>query len=529
MMPSLRSPHMTAALEPIAALNWRDGNTMNVADYLLAAKDPEHTALLMQQASYTYGQLQTAVAAVSSFLLEHGGKKGDRVLLLAENSFFWVVSYLGAIRAGLVVVPLPAGIDRDVLEHIAQLTQPRFGFLQNKAINNASQIPDMLMVSDAEGCSSSGIFDFQCVLEHATTFESAHKCLPETSFDDLAALMFTSGSTGRPRGVMVSHGNIAVNTESIISSLQLSSRDRIMTVLPFHYCFGASLLHTHLRVGGSLVIDSRFMYPDKVLQRMIETECTGFAGVPSHFQILLRKSSLPRMKFPHLRYVQQAGGHLAPVFVRDLKAALPDTDLYLMYGQTEATARLTCLPPGDVVAKPNSIGKAIPGVRIRVVNQAGIEVKPGEPGEIVAQGDNVAMGYWHDEDAGASTFRQGSLHTGDIGTVDEDGFIYLLDRTRDFLKCGGERVSGQTIEERLLEFEGLLEVAVIGIPDEVLGEAIKAFVVPRDSNAPGFEDQLRQFCRQNLPLKWNPKVYVIMTALPKNNAGKVLKQALRQI
>jgi acyl-CoA synthetase (AMP-forming)/AMP-acid ligase II len=520
---------MTAALEPIAALNWRHRNTMNVADSLLAAKEPAHTALLTQQASYTYGQLQTAVAAVCSFLLEHGGKKGDRVLLLAENSFFWVVSYLGAIRAGLVVVPLPAAIDQEALEPIAQLTQPRFGFLQHKAINNASRIPDMLKVSDAEGCSSSGIFDFKCVLEHANTIESADKRLPETSSNDLASLMFTSGSTGRPRGVMVSHGNIAVNTESIISSLQLSSRDRIMTVLPFHYCFGASLLHTHLRLGGSLVIDSRFMYPDKVLHRMIETECTGFAGVPSHFQILLRKSSLPRMKFPHLRYVQQAGGHLAPVFVRELKAALPDTDLYLMYGQTEATARLTCLPPGDVVAKPNSIGKAIPGVSIRVVNKAGIEVKPGEPGEIVAQGHNVAMGYWRDEDDGASAFRQGLLHTGDIGTVDEDGFLYLLDRTRDFLKCGGERVSGQTIEEHLLEFEGLLEVAVIGIPDEVLGEAIKAFVVPRDSKAPSFEDQLRQFCRQNLPIKWNPKEYVILTALPKNNAGKVLKQALRQL
>ena len=168
---------------------------------------------------------------------------------------------------------------------------------------------------------------------------------PEVTSDDLAALIFTSGSSGRPKGVMVSHLNIIANTESIIECLGLTSNDRIMTVLPLHYCFGTSLLHTHLRVGGSVVLDQRFMYPEKVLDRMIETACTGFAGVPSHFQILLRSSSIRKRHFPHLRYAQQAGGYLAPKSIVELQEALPQAKVFVMYGQTEATARLSCFPP----------------------------------------------------------------------------------------------------------------------------------------------------------------------------------------
>ena len=345
--------------------------------------------------------------------------------------------------------------------------------------------------------------------------------------DELAALMFTSGSTGEPRGVMVSHRNIIANTESIIQCLGLNERDRIMVVLPFYYCFGTSLLHTHLRVGASVVVDSRFMYPETVLQRMIDTECTGFAGVPSHFQILLRKSSLPRKKFPHLRYLQQAGGHLAPSFVRELREVLPETRVFIMYGQTEATARLSYLPPELQESKPGSIGKGIPGVQLRVVNEAQIDVRPGELGEIVATGENVTLGYWRAADETAQSFRDGVLHTGDLATVDEDGFIYVLDRAKDFLKCGGQRVSCRQLEEQLLACEELLEVAVIATPDDVLGEAVKAFVVPRVSDCNGLREHVEQFCRARMAPQLVPKEIVVLSALPKNSAGKVLKASLR--
>jgi acyl-CoA synthetase (AMP-forming)/AMP-acid ligase II len=353
--------------------------------------------------------------------------------------------------------------------------------------------------------------------------------VPKVSSGELAAIIFTSGSTGKPRGVKISHGNIIANTESIIQYLQLSQTDRIMAVLPLYYCFGASLLHTHLRVGGSVVLDLRFMYPDTVLKRMAETECTGFAGVPSHYQILLRRSSLSRMSFPALRYVQQAGGHLAPVFVRELQVALPGTRIFLMYGQTEATARLSYLPPDMVSLKAGSIGKAVPGVRLRVITPEGTDARPDEIGEIVAEGDNISLGYWRDPAETDATFRDGGLRTGDLATIDEDGFLYLVDRARDFIKCGGERVSCQAVEEQLLEFEDLLEAAVIGVPDEVLGEASKLFVVPRESGIPDLESRLRRFCKEHLPPRLNPKIIVVLNSLPKSSAGKVLKTTLRKL
>jgi len=248
------------------------------------------------------------------------------------------------------------------------------------------------------------------------------------------------------------------------------------------------------------VVDSRFLYPETVLQRMIDTQCTGFAGVPSHFQILLNVSGLRKKALPHLRYVQQAGGHLAPVFVRELREALPGTQVFIMYGQTEATARLSYLPPEFLDTKLGSIGTGIPGVALQVLSESGAPVRPGEVGEIVAQGENVARGYWADPAESETTFRRGALHTGDLATVDEDGFIYVVDRAKDFLKCGGERVSCRQLEDQILASNELLEAAVIGIPDDVLGESVKLFVVPRAGTSEGLTERLHGFCKERLPL-----------------------------
>ena len=260
---------------------------------------------------------------------------------------------------------------------------------------------------------------------------------------------------------------------------------------------------------------------------MLNTRCTGFAGVPSHFQILVRNSSLRKKRFPDLRCVQQAGGHLAPAFIRELRDALPDTQVFVMYGQTEATARLSCLPPELWEAKAGSIGKGIPGVKLSVLDEQGAPVCPGAVGEIVAEGDNITRGYWRDPTESAVSFQNGRLHTGDLATVDADGFIYIVDRAKDFIKCGGTRVSCRQLEEMLLEFKELLEVAVIGIPDELLGEAVRAFVVPCKFGAEGLEERVRQFCRRELRPQLVPKQISVLRQLPKNSSGKVLKQALK--
>jgi len=483
----------------------------NVTDFLLAGKDPSRIALQFLRQDVSYGELRRAIDETAKSILQLGGKKGEPVILIGDNSFFWVATYLGILRAGLVCVPLSTSVSTRDLKYVLDNTQARTVFAQRAFVRREqANLESIRVITDGDVPGATSIIAF-----------------PSTVPDDLAALMFTSGSTGTPRGVMVSHRNIMANTESIIRCLQLTQRDRIMAVLPFYYCFGTSLLHTHLKVGGSVVVDTRFMYPEVVLQRMIDTECTGFAGVPSHFQILLRNSSLALKSFPHLRYVQQAGGNLAPVFIRELREVLPAKQIFIMYGQTEATARLSYLPQEFLESKLGSIGRGMPGVLLRVLNEFGEDVRPGEVGEIVASGDNIAHGYWQDSEESARTFREGALYTGDLATVDEDGFIYVVDRAKDFLKCGGERVSCRQLEEQLLAFEELLEVAVVGVPHDVLGESVKAYVVPRAAANTGLSDRLIQFCKTFMPPQLIPREIILMDCLPKNGAGKVLKAVLR--
>lgn len=499
----------------------------NVAQYLLSGKDPACTALNFHQSTVSYGTLTAHAGQIAAYLLRCGATQGDRVLLVGDNSPFWVACYLGTLQAGLVTVPVATNSSAGDLCYILRTTGAKIVCAQaSVATAHSSVFSGTRLITDLDVLPVTAALSQQSYPSLRFDLSPLTSYVPVAS-NDLAALVFTSGSTGRPHGVMITHSNIVANTESIISYLSLNAEDRMMAVLPFHYCYGASLLHTHLRVGGQVVVENRFMYPEIVLQRMIEAKCTGFAGVPSHFQILLRNSSFTRRRFPDLRHVQQAGGHLAPTLIRELKEALPDTEIYIMYGQTEATARLSYLPPAALGTKLGSIGKGVPGVKLRVLDGRGQDVQPGEVGEIVAEGPNVALGYWQEPNESATVFRNGSLYTGDLARVDEDGFIYIVDRAKDFVKCRGEKISCKEIEEVLLEFGELLEAAVVGIPDDVLGEAVKAFVVPRNRNVEGLVERMTSFCRGRLALHQVPKQIVALRALPKNSAGKVMKKALR--
>jgi acyl-CoA synthetase (AMP-forming)/AMP-acid ligase II len=505
-------------------------SSANVVDYLLADKDPERIALHFLSGDISYGKLQSACEGIADHLLRTGAEKGDRIIVVGDNSFFWVAAYLGIMKAGLVVVPLPSDISSLDLKEISRSVGARVLVAESgPAIRFGELLQDLNVLTDRTIATLPGVASQASLLDVEAQTVVRHQELPAVDRDDLAALMFTSGSTGKPRGVMVSHANIVANTGSIIEYLGLDNSDRMMTILPFHYCFGASLLHTHLRVGGSLVIDPRFTYPEAILQRMRDSMCTGFAGVPSHYQILLRRSSLKAKSLPHLRHVQQAGGHLAPAFLRELREALPATKVFVMYGQTEATARLAYLQPELLEKKLGSIGKAIPGVSLKILNELGEEVRNGEVGEIVADGPNITRGYWGDPVETARSFRDGKLYTGDMATVDKDGCIFIVDRAKSFLKCGGRRVSTRQLEELILEFQPLREAAVVGIPDDVLGEAVKAFVVPRDDVFPDLQKLLILHCRQRMPQEFVPRQIVFLESLPKSSTGKVLKEALKSM
>ena len=499
---------------------------MNAGEFMLGADvASDQPALLESPRLVTYGELRAATNRWMAALAQQGAARGARCLLIADNSSAWVAAYLAILKSGLIAVPLSTKIEGPQLTEIIASAKPILAVISARLWSQLEQyIPDDCnVVLDEPAAPPDG--RAVCVAQFA-----ASPAPPTVGVDDqreLAALFFTSGSTGAPRGVMVSHRNLIANTESILAYLNLRHDDRVLQVLPMHYCFGASLLHTHLRAGASIVIENNFLFPDRALQTMRATGCTGFAGVPATYQILLRRSAFSRTAFPQLRYLLQAGGKLSNLFIEELSLAQPQTQLFVMYGQTEATARLSYLPPALLPTKLGSIGRGIPGVTLRVVDDAGLAVAPGAVGQVLAKGQNIALGYWNAPAETAEVFREGWLHTGDMATVDSDGFIFIVGRSKEFLKLGGTRVACQQIEQVVLGFAGTVEAAVVGMPDEFLGEAAALFIAHPQGKA--IQAELVQFLCDHLPPTYRPRKTIFCSDLPLNASGKTDRAALRTL
>jgi len=274
------------------------------------------------------------------------------------------------------------------------------------------------------------------------------------------------------------------------------------------------------------VFNNSFIFLGGVLKSLIDYKCTGFAGVPSHFQILLRKSdSFKQTRFPDLKYVTQAGGKLAPVFIDEFRQAHPEVRFIVMYGQTEATARLSWLPPEVYDRRKGSMGRGIPGVELKVVNEKGELIKPGETGEVIARGDNIMMGYFADEEGTKNAIRNGWLYTGDLGTVDEDGYIYLTARSKEIIKVRGKRISPKEIEAVILALPEVIDCTIEGVEDDIEGEMLKATVTVRKENAEAVtRERLIQHCSQHLALFKVPQVYEFRDNLTISATGKKIKK-----
>jgi long-chain acyl-CoA synthetase len=487
---------------------------MNTADYLLEFGKDQDIALLTGKTEYTYCQLRAASARMLGELLSLGIQPGERVGILAENSLLWVSAYLAALKLGAIAVPFPTVATPDDFTRNQNFTRCKVMCVDNKSFRKFAQaFPEDLAI----------IREDVLVQEGPSTWETVGG---DFNVHQDAAFMLTSGTTAQPRAVRVTRRNIQANTDSIIEYLDLTKEDRILVILPFYYCFGTSLLHTHLRVGGSLALCNTFAYPETALDMIESTQATGFAGVPSTYQTLLRNTSFPKRQLKSLKKVQQAGGKLQVVFIRELMDAMPEAQIFVMYGQTEATARLSYLPPSLLNEKMGSIGKGIPGVELRVLDEYGNPIKPGEVGEIIATGDNISPGYFNDPEESAQKFIAGSLHTGDLAKVDEDGFIYVVDRKSDFIKSLGHRVSSQEIEARILQIPEVVTAAAIGVPDELLGEAIRVFVTLK-SRAQITPEEIITYCKQYLARHMVPKDVIVVDHLPINAHGKIIKSVLR--
>jgi long-chain acyl-CoA synthetase len=488
---------------------------MTFTDYVFEFSSKLKKTAVIDKKSIDYQELYLRIQTISRKIKDRGLNKNDRILVISENSQFFIESYFGIIKSGCVCVPINPTVSTQDIEYIVHSCESKHIFIQQRLLNKLSD----RLSKNIEFYTEETVEKFLIDVDGSKFVEV------ETNVDfkkDVAVILFTSGSTAKPKGVMLTHYNLSYNTNSIIQYLKLSSKDRIEVVLPFYYCFGTSLLHTHFRVCGSLVINNRFMFPDSVLEDINKYECTGFAGVPSNYQILLRKSNMKNVTLPTLRYVAQAGGKLPNVFIEELKQLLKGVEIYIMYGQTEATARLSYLPPDKLEEKLGSIGKGIPGTELKILGEDGSEVDIGETGELVASGGNIMKGYFKDEEETNKVLKNGYLYTGDLATRDSEGYIYIMSRKKHIIKSGGNRISPKEIEDTIVQIGGVVEVAVVPVNDDILGEAIKAFVVIHQGNLEVDEKYIIQYCKDKLPSYKVPKYVVFLEELPKNSSGKVM-------
>jgi len=325
---------------------------------------------------------------------------------------------------------------------------------------------------------------------------------------------------------MVSHRNLISNTEAIIRSQRLAADERAMLIMPVSYCFGASVLHSHLYQGGGVVFDSRFMFPDKVLQAIGKYRCTTFAGVPTVYNILLRRSNLRSVKLPSLRRFLQAGGALAPDCIDELRRTVPGADFFVMYGQTEATARISCLPAERLDEKLGSAGIPLENVIVRVIDEYGHQLEDGHTGEIQVSGPSVCTGYLDEPEATQTKFSDGWLKTGDLGYRDRDGYIWIQGRSSDFVKIRGYRVGIAEVEARVGAVAGVCECAAAGVQHPEAGEALALFLVKEAGDDDG-SNSLLERVRQALPSQWTCTSIKIVPELPRTSNGKIARSQLQ--
>ena len=496
-----------------------------VWEYLAATRrrHAEREAIVQGGERWTYATLARRADALTARLLALGVAPGDRVALLWENSPAYAQIYFAVMRLGAVLVALNPVNEESYVNKVLADCAPALLIAQEKFLRrfaaglDRAVLPPRILLDaplDVPLPGETGLLD---------AAEGEPLDLPGPAAGDLAMILYTSGTTGAPKGVCLTQRNLIANTDSINEYLGLDASERCLVLLPFYYSYGASVLHTHLSVGARVSLAPNLVFPHLVVESLARERATGFSGVPSTYALLLDRVDLAAHDLSSLRYLTQAGGPMAPALTTRVRAALPQARLYVMYGQTEATARLTWLPPEQLDRKLGAVGIPLEGVSLQVRREDGSLAATDEPGEVWVRGPNVMQGYWHNPQATAEVLRDGWLRTGDLGRLDGDGYLWLSGRRSDMIKTGAHRVHPQDVEEAIAELPAVAEVAVVGVDDAVLGQVVKACIVRAGELS---ADQVKAHCRRRLAPYKIPKHVEFLAALPKTASGKVRRVEL---
>jgi long-chain acyl-CoA synthetase len=499
---------------------------MTVSEYLSNSLKlfPDKEALVCGSDRYTYKTIGDAVFSLSNFLINNGLETGDRVAIILDNSLEAVVSTFGITKAGGTFVFIPSATPVERMGYILKNCQPKF--LVGSALKigqimesekDCSDLPVNILVGNHEIPNNAVRFETACGAKNGGKKN-------RISEEDVAAIVYTSGSTGKPKGVMLTHRNFDVVTESVIEYLEHTPDDKILDVLPLSITYGLMQLLVTFRSGGTLMLEKGFGYPYEIIKRLKEEKITGFAGVPTIYSIITHLQ-LEGETFPHLRYITNAAAAMPYSFIPKLRKIFPTTKIYLMHGLTECL-RTTYLPPDQIDQKPTSVGCGMKYVELSIEDENGNRLYSGQVGELCVRGQNIMKGYWNDPEATAKVIKADKqsgekvLHSGDMFTIDDEGYFYFVSRSDDVIKSRGKKVSPLEIENIIYLCEEVLEVRVIGVPDELLGKAIKAEIVLRKGSEIT-ADFIKAHCKKNLEDFQIPHIVEFVQSLPKTAGGKI--------
>lgn len=478
---------------------------------------PDKGYIVDRGREFTYSEIYYKTTVLAKSIHSSGISSSDRILIYLDNSAEYIVAFFGILLSNAIVVPINKNISIESINYIIGETSPRY-IITNSIF--------MKRLQGRIGFEESRIINIDRVWE-STSADPMDISWMLTEDGSLPALiLYTSGTTRMPKGVTLTHKNLMANTESIVQYLGLTEKDSIFAVINFSYSYGNSIMLTHTKTGSKIIIENRVSYPLKIIEMLYDSKASGFSTVGSYINILLKQEGFRDIHLKNLRYITFAGEGTSFDDIVKLNNMAPHIKIFVMYGQTEASARLSYLEPSLIFKKPGSIGKGIPGVTLRVVTEDGLDAPAGQIGEIIASGDNIMKGYWNNEEATKSVIKDGWLHTGDMAVTDEDGYIYVKGRNDDIIKHLGHRISPVEIESAINCCDQVLESAVIGVENNG-GKQIKAYVVLKNSMA-CIED-INVHIRKLLPPFKRPQIIEFVNELPRTSNGKIKRSELRKV
>lgn len=469
---------------------------------------------VFDQENWTYEKTFRYIKATIKLFTEKKIKPNDKVVIYMENTIEYIILYFAILYKGAIVIPVSPANSVENITEILEDCQPQF----------VITFPHLLKkIEEAKGADKFLIISFSI----NSLIEEDYENIPQMKTGKLAMIIYTSGTTSKPKGVMLTHKNLIENTFSILDYLHLTHTDSILAIMSFTYSYGNSVMLTHTKVGAMLYL-YKAIYPQNILKMLQNGQFTGFSTVGSYLNVLLKQENFSEETFKNINYITLAGEQTSKKDLMKLYTTNKNLKIFVMYGQTEASARLTFLPPSMLCEKLGSVGKAIKNVTIKIINDNGEEVSNSDEGEICAKGMNIMQGYLNNPIETDLVLKEGWLHTGDIGYKDSEGYLYITGRKKDIIKYRGYRISPTEIENIINSYEGILESAVTESQNEDMNEIIAAIVRKPDMLSFDFK-LLCHKLKESLPRYKIPKKFFVVKEIPKTSNGKIKRKELKKI